>query len=81
MFTMNEDRFNNFKKTIAHKNYGKYWSEAKNTFNIEFKNNSFINKLLLKIGINATDLLFSNISKIKTFFLIKNSPETDYIFG
>ena len=44
MFTMNEDRFNNFKKTIAHKNYGKYWSEAKNTFDIEFKNNSFINR-------------------------------------
>ena len=41
---MNEDRFNNFKKTITQKNYGKYWSVAKNTFEIDFKNNNFINK-------------------------------------
>ena len=44
MSKMIEDRFNNFKKTITHKNYGKYWSEAKNTFDIDFKNNNFINK-------------------------------------
>ena len=41
---MNEDRFNNFKKTITHKNYGKYWSVAKDTFDVDFKNNNFINK-------------------------------------
>ena len=41
---MNEIRFNNFKKSIAPKKYGKFWSEAKNTFNIDFKDGNFISK-------------------------------------
>jgi hypothetical protein len=41
---MNENRFNNFKKTITNQEFGKYWTTAKNTFEIEFKDNNFINK-------------------------------------
>jgi len=41
---MNENRFYNFKKTITNKEYGKYWTAAKKTFDIDFKNNSFVNK-------------------------------------
>ncbi len=41
---MNEIRFNNFKKSIINKKYGEYWSIAKNTFNIDFKDGNFINK-------------------------------------
>lgn len=41
---MNENRFNNFKKTITDKKYGKYWTVAKNTFDIDFKGDKFINK-------------------------------------
>ena len=41
---MKEDRFNKFKKTIINKDYGQYWSEAKNTFMIDFVNGNFLNK-------------------------------------
>jgi len=41
---MNENRFNNFKKSIIKKKYGEYWTVAKNTFNIDFKDGNFINK-------------------------------------
>ena len=41
---MNEDRFNNFKKSITHMRHGEYWNEAKTTFNIDFKDGNFISK-------------------------------------
>jgi putative sugar O-methyltransferase len=40
---MLEERFNKFKKQIVDKKYGKFWEEAKKSFNISFVNSKFKN--------------------------------------